>query len=100
MLFLLDSQTIMWASIASITVIGIVVLLIIFSRPPKDYPIEVVNDHDGKSLFKVFVKGATFHVIDYTKKYKNENVTLEFKSYQDVEVYIKRRLNGWQDDSV
>lgn len=81
-----------------IVVLSIVLLgLLLYLLTPKEHPIDVIKDRDGTILFKVYARGTTFGVVDYTKKYNSTKVTILFRSYIEVEAYISKRFNGWDN---
>lgn len=62
-------------------------------RKPK--PIDVVYDANGTALFAVYALNGRFYVVDNTRLYRNKRITIEFRTYSDVEAFISRKFNGW-----
>lgn len=77
----------------SFFVVPIVILVLILILMP--HLIDLVYTKDGDLMFKVYSrKSGIFLVKDYTRHFKRK---IYFKSYVDVEAYISRRINGWNE---
>lgn len=94
----LDTQMYWYIGISIVAIVILVGIGILLS--PKEFPIEIVKDSNGEVLFKVYAKGSYFCVNDFTKKYRNANVAINFRTYYDVETYISRRMNGWDEKTT
>lgn len=78
---------------AILTTLPFVILIYILLKLPRT--IDVVYDDSNKQvLFKVFSKRGSFLVYDYTR---TRRMKIIFKTYVDVEAFINRRVNGWQN---
>lgn len=64
-------------------------IIIIWPRP-----IDEVRDDRNRLLFTIYQSGRGFQVNDHNGIIKRK---IYFKTYVDVEAFIKRRINNWND---
>lgn len=79
--------------IAGIIAIIIVYLIIKYLKRPK--PIDVVYNESGEAVFAIYAVNGKFYVVDNTRLYHNKQLSIEFKTYIDVEAFISRKFNRW-----
>lgn len=74
-------------------VVPIMIIWLIYILFPRY--IDVIVDEDDVLLFKIYqARSGKFYVKDYTGMLRAK---LPFKTYVDLEAYIYRKLNGWND---
>lgn len=78
---------------ASIIIISAVVLFFLIFLLTLSKPIDTIFDRNKKVLFKIFSRRGSFIVYDYTGN--GGTLKIEFRTYVDVEAYVSRKKNGW-----
>lgn len=73
----------------SFSLLFLVFIIIIWPRP-----IDEVRDDRNRLLFTIYQSGRGFQVNDHQGITKRR---IYFKTYVDVEAYVKRRVNSWND---
>ncbi len=68
-----------------------IVIVVILGHPK---PIQVLKDNQGRELFLIYTKAFGFTVLDNTGI---KTVRITFKTYQEIEAYVNRKMNGWKD---
>lgn len=83
-----------WYQYPEVLMIAILIFFITMFIVLLPKPIDVVYNKDkSKKLFKIYTQVSGFRVKDYSSSFSRRSIY--FRSYVDVEAYIKRRINGW-----